>query len=187
MQFLQKCECSCGSPKKMQIKGCTWGAAAGEESSVEGDGSLQKTAGYSQLHYANQWFRRNIVGNSAPLPHRLSITPGLFHLGIIQAACTTHLTLQEETGKVFLVLHTNGICLLFRELLALYYGRCPPSSFFPDAGFWTRRLFTHRVWQILTLKPTVLLRLLVFWSQETSVPKWQMDFKPISYAIIKTK
>lgn len=36
------------------------------------------------------------------------------------------------------------------------------------------------MWQILTLKPTVLLPLLVSWSQETLVPKWQMDFRPIS-------
>lgn len=37
MQFLQKRECSCGSPKTMQIKGCTQGAAAGDEPEGSGE------------------------------------------------------------------------------------------------------------------------------------------------------
>lgn len=179
---------SVARPKKMQIKGLAWGAAASSEvwAAGKGDGSPKRMSGCSQqLHYANQWFRRNKAGSSG-LP--LSITPGLFHLAIFQVACTTHLSNKQKLGRYFLFLvPSKSFCLLFRELPVLYYSPARHHPPFPDAGFWPGRLFTHHVWQMLTLKTTLLLQLLVSWSQETSVPKWQMDFRPISYAITKTQ
>lgn len=123
---------SVARPKKMQIKGLAWGAAASSEvwAARKGDGSPKRMSGCSQqLHYANQWFRRNKAGSSG-LP--LSITPGLFHLAIFQVACTTHLSNKQKLGRYFLFLvPSKSFCLLFRELPVLYYSPCPPPSSLP--------------------------------------------------------
>lgn len=96
---------------------------------------------------------------------------------------------KGELGRYFLFLVSlESFCLQFRKQPVLRPGPCLPPAPLPRRWILTwETLFTHHLWQILTLKPTLLLWLLVFWSQETSVPRWQMGFRPISNPITKTQ